>query len=120
MSDVSVAVEGEQVEKSHGPSAKELVKIAVILAVITALEVSWSYFPFWDGADGVTRYVEVIGLVIMMMAKFVIVAAWFMHLKFDHKVITGVFYFGFIVAVTVYVGALTTFEIWSDTKGFIP
>jgi cytochrome c oxidase subunit 4 len=47
-----------------------------------------------------------------MAIKFVMVALHFMHLKFDSKVLTRVFYSGLLLAVTVYVAALSTFRIF--------
>ena len=53
-------------------------------------------------------------LLVVMAIKFVIIAAFFMHLKFDSKILTRVFYSGLFLAVAVYVIALTTFEIWTQ------
>jgi hypothetical protein len=36
-----------------------------------------------------------------------------MHLRFDSKLFGRVFWSGLILAVAVYVGALTSFEFWS-------
>jgi cytochrome c oxidase subunit 4 len=47
-----------------------------------------------------------------MAIKFVIIAAFFMHLKFDSKVLTRVFYTGLFLAVGVYIAALCTFRIF--------
>jgi cytochrome c oxidase subunit 4 len=103
------------------PTDKLFVKTAVILAVITAVEVGWSYLPWWKDAEGLTSFIEISGLLIMMMVKFVIVANVFMHLKFDKPILTRTFYFGFALAVLVYMAALTTFEIWSSgAPGFAP
>jgi cytochrome c oxidase subunit 4 len=49
-----------------------------------------------------------------MAIKFVIIAAFFMHLKFDSKILTRVFYAGLFLAVGVYVAALTTFQLFSN------
>lgn len=95
----------------HGPSDWIFVKTAIFLAVITALEVIWSYLPWGHGAAIV--FAEVGGLLIMMAVKFYIVAAVFMHLKYDSKILTRVFYAGLALAVAVYLAVLSTFEIWS-------
>lgn len=96
----------------HGPADKYYVRIAIALAVITAVEVAWSYLPWWEDASGFTSFIEVGGLLVMMAIKFVIVASNFMHLKFDSKVLTRVFYSGLALALGVYVGALVTFEFF--------
>jgi cytochrome c oxidase subunit 4 len=49
----------------------------------------------------------------MMLFKFYIVASIFMHLKWDSKLLTGVFYFGLGLAVIVYLIMLTTFRYWA-------
>jgi cytochrome c oxidase subunit 4 len=48
----------------------------------------------------------------LMALKFVMVAALFMHLKFDNKLLTRLFYGGLFLAVGVYVAALATFELF--------
>ena len=111
--------DGHDAAAHHGMSDKGYIRIAIILAAITAVEVAWSYLPLWDGATGLKSVIEVGGLLLMMVIKFVVVAAYFMHLKFDDKVLTRLFYSGLLLAVGVYLAALTTFEIWgSSTPGF--
>ncbi len=92
---------------SH-PTDAQYIKIALILGVITALEVG-TYF--WEGAS-------TLGLVLvlfpMMIAKFAIVLGYFMHLKYDNPLFTRVFVFGLVLAVAVYTIALFSFEFWDD------
>lgn len=103
----------------HGPNDKYYIRIAVALALITGLEVAWSYLSFWDGATGFKSFVEVGGLLLMMAIKFVMVASNFMHLKFDDKLLTRVFYAGLLLAIGVYLAALTTFEaLWGASAGY--
>ena len=111
--------EGKGPSAHHGPADKYYVRIAVALAVITGFEVAWSYLPVWKDATGLTSFVEAGGLLIMMAIKFVVVASNFMHLKFDDKVLTRLFYAGVILAISVYLIALTTFEIFGGgTPGY--
>ncbi|MEO6627640.1 MAG: cytochrome C oxidase subunit IV family protein [Aquihabitans sp.] len=100
----------------HGPTDVHYVKIAVALAVITAVEVAWSYLPVWDDATGFKAFVEVAGLLLMMGVKFVVVAAQFMHLKFDNRILTRLFYGGLFLAIGVYVAALFTFQIFGNRQ----
>ena len=51
-------------------------------------------------------------LLIMMVVKFFIVAAWFMHLRFDSNLFTRVFVSGIVLAVGVYIAFLATFEFF--------
>ena len=99
----------------HGPPDKYYVRIAAGLAGITALEVVWTYLPWGEGTAWVMA--EVGGLLLMMAIKFVVVASNFMHLKFDDKILTRVFYAGLILAVGVYLAALTTFELFGGGGG---
>ena len=90
------------------PSDKKYMQIAAILAVLTALEVA-TYFV--DMPDAVL----ISALMIMMVVKFFLVAAWFMHLRFDSRMFTRFFVTGLVLATTVYLITLTVFEFW--TKG---
>jgi cytochrome c oxidase subunit 4 len=88
------------------PSDRSYVGIALILAVLTALEVVSFYVEEQLGV------LLVPALVIMMIVKFAIVVAWFMHLRFDSNLFTRVFVSGLMLAVGVYVITLTTFRFW--------
>ena len=80
------------------------IRIALILAAITALEVSTYYVDF-----GV---LFLPALLIMMVVKFVMVVSYFMHLKFDNKVFSYLFYAGLALAVAVYIVFLSTFKFF--------
>lgn len=84
------------------------IKVALVLAVLTAMEVAWPYIveAVWDD----TALVLMSPLLILMMIKFVIIASVFMHLRFDSKILSQVFYVGLILAVAVYLAALLTFD----------
>lgn len=111
--------EGHDTDHAH-PTDKMFVQVAIALAVITAIEVAWSYLP-WGEATGFKAFAEVGGLLFMMAIKFVVVASRFMHLKYDSGVLSRVFYFGLALATLCYLGALTTFEMWSaGPPGFQP
>jgi len=49
---------------------------------------------------------------ILMVIKFVIVVSYFMHLKFDNKIFSYLFYAGLLLAVAVYCGFLATFKFF--------
>jgi cytochrome c oxidase subunit 4 len=48
-----------------------------------------------------------------MCVKFFIVVSYFMHLKFDSKIFSFMFYAGLFLAVGVYAAALATFKFFS-------
>ena len=47
-----------------------------------------------------------------MAVKFWLVAQFFMHLKFDAKIFGRLFWTGLLLAVSVYVAALATFQVF--------
>ncbi|MBM3806056.1 MAG: cytochrome C oxidase subunit IV family protein [Actinobacteria bacterium] len=80
------------------------VRIALILAAITALEVATYYVDFGP--------LFLPALLIMMAIKFVMVVSYFMHLKFDNKVFSFLFYAGLVLAISVYAAFLATFHFF--------
>jgi cytochrome c oxidase subunit 4 len=82
----------------------QYVVVALILAVLTAIEVSTYYVDFGPLMLPV--------LIVLMIIKFFTVVAYFMHLKFDNKLFSALFYTGLILAVGVYCGALATFKFF--------
>ncbi|MGI9605515.1 MAG: cytochrome C oxidase subunit IV family protein [Acidimicrobiales bacterium] len=94
----------------HGhPTDRKYVNIAILLGVLTAIEIL--LFVFEDDLGGAIVKTGLLGL---MAIKFYIVGAFFMHLKFDNKVLTQLFVFGLILAVVVYIAMLSTFELWNS------
>ena len=101
-----VASSGDAHAGSHvHPSDLKYIKIAIILAVFTAAEVSTYTFD-------ITGHLLVALLIPMMVIKFTIVALYFMHLKFDSKLFTTMFLGGLTFAVVVYIVLLTIFKFW--------
>jgi len=80
--------------------------------VLTALEVMVHSFPGVFGGMGSPGYVA--ALLITMFAKFWAVGYFFMHLKWDNKVLTRLFYTGFILAVFVYVALMLMMNVFSQ------
>ncbi len=90
--------------KNHGMSDAGYIRIAAILAAITALEVSTVYVDFGP--------LFLPALLIMMVVKFIMVVSYFMHLKFDNKLFSLMFYAGLVLAVGVYAAFLATFKFF--------
>jgi cytochrome c oxidase subunit IV len=78
----------------HHPTPAEYVRIALILAALTALEVSTYYFDFGSAAIPL--------LIALMVIKFVIVAGFFMHLRFDTRLFSQFMYTGLFFAIVLY------------------
>jgi cytochrome c oxidase subunit IV len=98
--------------EAHGhqhPTDGQYIKVAIILAVLTAVEVG-TYF-----IEDASTTLLVATLFPLMIIKFVVVAGWFMHLKYDNPIFRRVFVFGLILAIAVYAGILlTAMEFWSS------
>jgi cytochrome c oxidase subunit IV len=77
------------------PSPREYVKVAVVLAVVTAAEVGLYYMSLPNG-------VLIVALLLFSAFKFGLVVLWFMHLRFDSPVLKRLFVTGLILAGTVY------------------
>jgi cytochrome c oxidase subunit 4 len=89
--------------EGHHPTPAEYVRIALILAALTALEVSTYYFEF--GRAGVPL------LVALMIVKFVMVAGFFMHLRYDTKLFSRFMYTGLGFAIVLYTATLLIFVV---------
>ena len=90
-------------EHTH-PSPVKYVGIAILLAIITGLEVALYYIPM-------PALLLVVMLLILATLKFSLVAAFFMHLKFDSPMLRRVFITGIILAGVVYTVALFTLRV---------
>jgi cytochrome c oxidase subunit IV len=101
---MSTATESHEETHEHGMSDAGYIKIALILAAITALEVSTYYVDFGP--------LFLPSLIAMMFVKFFMVVSYFMHLKFDNKLFSLMFYIGLGLAIFVYVAALATFKFF--------
>ena len=89
------------------PTEGKYIQIALILAVITAVEVLVYY------VEAIEDYLVAI-LLALSALKFVIVVGYFMHLRFDSRLFRRLFVLGLVLAVFVYSIVLTTFEFWTD------
>ncbi|MFN8556667.1 MAG: cytochrome C oxidase subunit IV family protein [Dehalococcoidia bacterium] len=86
-------------EHAH-PGPRRYVQIAIILAVLTALEVAISYM-------GLPAALTVITLLVLATIKFSMVVMYFMHLRFDNRLFTVMFAGGLALALVVFVAVLT-------------
>ncbi len=85
------------------PDPRQYVVIAVVLAVVTALEVTLFYMKFLPSAAVVTA------LLLLMTIKFSLVALWFMHLRFDSPVFKRLFVAGIVLALSIFLIVMLTF-----------
>ncbi len=88
-----VAVENDH----HEPTPREYVQIAAALAVMTAMEFSTYFIDFGLLSTPL--------LLVLMAIKFVMIAGFFMHLKFDTRVFRQLMLLGLGGALTLYLAA---------------
>ena len=73
--------------------------IGIVLSLVTVLEVVLFTAP-------VTRSSFITIMLVLSLAKFVLVIAFFMHLRFDNKQYTRVFMFCMIIGLAVFTSLL--------------
>lgn len=90
-------------ERAH-PTPAKYTAIAVILAVITMVEVAVVY----------TEYLQPVLMPILLVlsaTKFALVAMFFMHLRFDHRLFSIFFVGGLLLASSVLITLMTLFRV---------
>jgi cytochrome c oxidase subunit IV len=93
-------------EHAH-PTSQVYIRVAILLAVITLVEVVIWYVP-------TLRPALVPALLVLSIAKFVMVVGFFMHLRFDSRLYRFMFAAGLVVTLGVYLALLAM--LW--TRGF--
>jgi caa(3)-type oxidase subunit IV len=97
-------------ETAHDhPTPGTYAKIGLVLFVLTALEVGLYEFTFGEHAGPLGHQIEpyYIPLLLLLSAvKFALVAMYYMHLKNDSKLFTGVFVFPLLIAAVVIVAMI--------------
>ena len=95
-------------EEGHAhPTNQTYVRIAIVLAIITLVEVVIYYIP-------TIRPVLVPALLVLSLAKFLMVVGYFMHLRFDSRLYRFMFVAGLVITLGVYLALLAM--LW--TRGF--
>ena len=90
------------------------IKIAIVLAVLTVIEV----FTYFESVHQMSETLLVITLSVLMVVKFVLVAAYFMHLKYDNAIFTKFIAMGLIIAWPVY-GVFAFSQEWLSDWNWI-
>ena len=85
------------------PTAGLYFRIAMILSTVTAIEVGIFYLD-WLG-----HWIIPV-LFVLSAGKFALVAMYYMHLKFDHKIFSILFVGGFMLAATVIIALMVLFR----------
>jgi cytochrome c oxidase subunit 4 len=78
------------------PTPRQYILIAVVLVVITGVEIATSYI------DTGHSNLIIVALFVMAAIKFFLVAAWYMHMRTDQAFFRRVFIVGMVGAGIVY------------------
>jgi heme/copper-type cytochrome/quinol oxidase subunit 4 len=92
-------------DHGHGYTDWQYVVVAFVLAVITAIEVAVSYLDIGP--------LFLPTLLVLMAIKFITVVRLFMHLKFDSKIFSWMFFSGLLLALGVYLAMLAAFHMFT-------
>ena len=95
-------------EDAHGahtghPTPATYFKVAMALSVLTAIEVGIFYITSLS-------YAIIPVLAVLSIGKFALVVMYYMHLKFDHWIFSGMFFFGMFVATGVIFALMALFS----------
>jgi cytochrome c oxidase subunit 4 len=97
--------ETAQPQADHHPTPRQYVQIALLLAVLTGIEVGLYY------TEPTLGKLVTPALLILAAIKFGLVVGYYMHLKYEKRLLTGFFGAGFILAGLVYAVVLVSFLI---------
>jgi cytochrome c oxidase subunit IV len=95
-------------EHAH-PTASLYFKVGLVLFVLTALEVGLYEITYGEHAGAFAATIKpffVPLLLLMSAAKFALVAMFYMHLKQDSKLFSGVFVFPLAIAAFIIVALI--------------
>lgn len=95
-------------EHAH-PGPRVYVLVAVVLAVITLVEVLIFYIPELIGMPQLWSAL-VAAFILLSTVKFVTVVGYYMHLKFDARLFTYIFGFFLLIALGVAVAFIALFQ----------
>jgi cytochrome c oxidase subunit 4 len=93
-------------EHAH-PTPAMYWKIAVVLAVLTAVEVALYYINQSIDLKGFNAVI----LLLLAALKFVIVVGFYMHLRYEKPMLSRFFTVGFVLAVALYTIVLTALGV---------
>ncbi|HEV8638805.1 MAG TPA: cytochrome C oxidase subunit IV family protein [Chloroflexota bacterium] len=93
-------------EHAH-PTARVYVTVAAILTFLTAIEVAVFYV-----IPQSVRPLLMLALAVLALFKFSLVVAFYMHLKFDARLLTWLFVGGLVTATAVITGLWALFNGW--------
>lgn len=85
------------------PTPATYFKVAMALSILTAIEVGIFYITSLS-------YGIIPVLAVLSIGKFALVVMYYMHLKFDHWLFSGMFFFGMFLATGVIFALMALFS----------
>ena len=85
-------------------TVRTYINVAIVLAIITAIEVATLYVP------GIPNPLLVGSLLVMSALKFYLVVGFFMHLKYDHQIMRALFVGPLIIAIAIILAVMALFS----------
>ena len=95
----------KDIAQSEHPTPGTYFKVAMTLAVITAVEVAVFYVEF-------VGYGIIPILALLSGAKFLLVMMYYMHLKFDSRIFSVLFVAGLVLAASVLFALMALFRFF--------
>ena len=100
-----MSTEATHTDEAHATTG-HYVRIAIILTVLTVLEVATYYVDI--------PFALLIPLLLVLAAmKFALVVAYYMHLRYDSKLFSGFFFFGLTIEILLLIALMVLFGIRS-------
>ena len=90
------------------PTPLTYLKVAIILAILTGVEVGVFYIDFLEPV-----FLPI--FLLLSVAKFCLVVMFYMHLKFDSRLFSTLFVGGLLLAIAVVVAVMSLFQVLSAT-----
>ncbi|MBA2627706.1 MAG: cytochrome C oxidase subunit IV family protein [Gemmatimonadales bacterium] len=109
-------------EHAH-PGVWTYVKIGIVLFAITALEIGayeFGYHRTGTSLGALLHPIVVPVLLVLSAIKFALVAMYYMHLKPDSRLFSGVFIFSLIIAAIVIFALIALFAYHFAFQKMIP
>ena len=93
---------------AHAPggghaTVQTYIRVAVVLGLLTAIEIGALYVP------GIPSRALVALLLVFSVLKFGLVVAFFMHLRYDNKLLTVLFVGPLIIAMSIILAIMALF-----------
>ena len=100
----AAAAHAHHPEELPHPTWSTYWKVALILTIITAVEVSAYYIPAWA-----TARIYAPSMLLLSACKFAIVVMFYMHLRYDHRLFRALFTGPLLIAMSTIVALLFLF-----------